>query len=1069
TEITSDRWLTSNRKVYNNKGNPVKEYEPYYIQGYEYVDNEELNQFGVSPTLFYDPLQRLIRVDTPKGFFTKVEFTPWQERHYDENDTVKDSPYYAKPDLDEVERQALQKAELFYDTPLERIQDNLGRTVQEIESNKTTSGGEVTRLTTYYEWDIVGNQLSNADPRLSAASIKNFQMTYSMTNEVLKTVGVDRGTSWQLNNVLGNPIYSRDARNFEVRTAYDNLQRPVEVQVQGGDGATQLDQVVESLVYGESIDNAENFNLRGQVYQHYDQAGLLQVDGYNILGLPLTTKRQLRQEYKEEANWDNIDPSALQPTTYQTQSEYDALGRVTAQTDADNNVYTPTYHESGRLNQIQVQHQGEPVSTYVESIDYNPKGQRTKIVYGNGVTTDYEYEPTTFRLRRILTQRGAALAAAPAKKQEATPHWLCRLLPQFLRQPLGRVLSWGWLGFKGRNSRAADFAQLQDLNYTYDPVGNITQIWDKAWETVFNNNQQVEPVSKYTYDSLYRLIEATGREHPALSGQQEQYSDIPEVGFVQLPNLNNGQAVENYTRQYSYDRGGNLYQIAHQGTTPQTRNLTVSETSNRAVDRELLNGGTDVDAFFDANGNQVQMSGLQLVQWNYRDNLAHVTIIDREDSNNDAEYYVYDSSGSRIRKVTERYGSGGTMTHIEEVIYLGGVEIRLSRQEETVTEKRHCLRVMDDTTCVAIRNQWTRGEPPAGVKNPQVRYQLDNHLGSATMEVDDAGQLISYEEYFPYGGTAFVAGQNLAEVKLKHYRYSGKERDASTGLYYYGARYYAPWLGRWMSCDPAGTVDGLNLYAFVGGNPITMKDSGGMGKKSAEDSSDSEQPKKARLETASNKTLANTATSSSSSAPRESSSRDMPDKNKIENQFHIMIDLYKNSYKDAIAYLFDEYKIGDRDQFELVINDAINDQEIGYHAKTELGFNQQAQWTGKPKITVVRGYIDRMLKANSFERIVRTLRHESEHVKQRIDEDYMKNSLGKDEHEFLAYEAEIKEENIPKHTSEQEDKQIEKAIKHVKKVLQTIEKMTTEKRSKEIQEKHKRLYRSYKELKERKN
>ncbi|NEQ05878.1 MAG: sugar-binding protein [Moorea sp. SIO4E2] len=835
TEITSDRWLASNRKVYNNKGNPVKEYEPYYIKGYDYVDNEELNQFGVSPTLFYDPLQRPIRVDTPKGFFTKVEFTPWQEKHYDENDTVVDSDYYREnidnPDLDEAERQALQKAAVFYDTPSEVILDNLGRTVQEIENNQTASDGEVTRLTTHYELDITGNQLSSADPRLSAASIKNFQMTYTMTDEVLKTIGVDGGTHWQLNNVLGNPIYSQDSRNFEVRTEYDQLQRPVQVHVRGGDGATQLDQVVERLVYGESKDDADNLNLRGQVYQHYDQGGLLQVDGYNILGSPLTTKRQLRQEYKEEANWDSIDdPSALQPTSYRTQSEYDALGRVTAQTDADDNVYTPVYHESGRLNQIQVQHEGEPASTYVESIDYDPKGQRNQIVYGNGVTTDYEYEPTTFRLTRILTKRGATLAPAgqPAPRERgAAPHWLCRLLPQFLRQALGRVWPWGGSGVTGSNSRSVDPANLQDLNYTYDPVGNITQIADHAWDTVFNKNQQVDPVSRYTYDALYRLIEATGREHQALSRQQEQYRDIPEVGFVQLQNLNNGQAVENYTRRYSYDHGGNLDQIAHQGTTPRTRNLTVSETSNRAVDSELLEGNRDIDQFFDANGNQIQMPGIDPVRWNYRDNIANVTIIDRDDSNNDAEYYVYDSSGRRVRKVTECYGSGGTMTHIEEVIYLGGLEIRLSRQGETVTEERHCLRVMDDTTCVAIRNQWTQGEPPEGVINPQVRYQLDNHLGSTTMEVDGEGQLISYEEYFPYGGTAFVAGSEV-EVKLKHYRYSGKERDGSTGLYYYGARYYAPWLGRWMSCDPAGTVDGLNLYAFVGGNPISHIDVGGM-------------------------------------------------------------------------------------------------------------------------------------------------------------------------------------------------------------------------------------------------
>ncbi|NEO73264.1 SpvB/TcaC N-terminal domain-containing protein [Moorena sp. SIO3H5] len=776
TEITSDRWLASNRKVYNNKGNPVKEYEPYYIQGYDYVDNQELNQFGVSPTLFYDPLQRLIRVDTPKGFFTKVEFTPWEERHYDENDTVKDSPYYRENinnrDLDEAESQALQKAAVFYDTPSEVILDNLGRTVKEIENNKTTSGGEVSRLTTHYEFDIVGNQLSSADPRLSAASIKNFQMTYTMTNQVLKTIGVDGGTHWQLHNVLGNPIYSQDSRNFEVLTEYDQLQRPVRVRVQGRDGATQLDQVVEHLVYGESVENAENLNLRGQVYQHYDQAGLLQVDEYNILGAPLTTKRQLREQYKKEANWDGTE--ALSTTTYETQYEYDALGRVTAQTDADDNVYQPIYHESGRLNQILVQHQGGATSTYVESIDYNPKGQRTKIVYGNGVRTEYEYETTTFRLTRILTKR------------------------------------------------ESDRKILQDLHYTYDPVGNITQILDKTWETVFNNGHKVEAKSTYTYDALYRLIEATGREHLALTPEDERWGNPENDWFVPLPDINNGQAVQNYTRHYDYDNGGNLYCIRHRGA--KRRELVVSNGSNRAVENTSGSLTPDeVDDYFDANGNQTQLEGLRGITWNYRDNIASVTIIDRGGALNDGEYYVYDSAGNRIRKVTERLVNGGTVTQIDETIYLGMLEIRQTRQNGTVTEERRSLRVMDDERCVAIRLRWSQGSR-AGTSNPQIRYQLENHLGSATMEVDGEGQLISYEEYFPYGGTSFVAGRSLAEVKLKQYRYSGKERDASTGLYYYGARYYAPWLGRWMSCDPAGTVDGLNLYGFVGGNPVTNKD-----------------------------------------------------------------------------------------------------------------------------------------------------------------------------------------------------------------------------------------------------
>ena len=70
-------------------------------------------------------------------------------------------------------------------------------------------------------------------------------------------------------------------------------------------------------------------------------------------------------------------------------------------------------------------------------------------------------------------------------------------------------------------------------------------------------------------------------------------------------------------------------------------------------------------------------------------------------------------------------------------------------------------------------------------------------------------------------------------MSLKRYRYSGKERDSLSGFYYYGMRYYAPWIGRWLSSEPAGAVDGLNLYAFVGGNPVGNYDPSGQKRKNA--------------------------------------------------------------------------------------------------------------------------------------------------------------------------------------------------------------------------------------------
>ena len=58
----------------------------------------------------------------------------------------------------------------------------------------------------------------------------------------------------------------------------------------------------------------------------------------------------------------------------------------------------------------------------------------------------------------------------------------------------------------------------------------------------------------------------------------------------------------------------------------------------------------------------------------------------------------------------------------------------------------------------------------------------------------------------------------------KRYRYTGKERDEETGFSYHGARYCAPWLGRWVSCDPIGIKGGINLYQYAKDTPVNLSD-----------------------------------------------------------------------------------------------------------------------------------------------------------------------------------------------------------------------------------------------------
>jgi RHS repeat-associated protein len=282
---------------------------------------------------------------------------------------------------------------------------------------------------------------------------------------------------------------------------------------------------------------------------------------------------------------------------------------------------------------------------------------------------------------------------------------------------------------------------------------------------------------------------------------------------IPIPHGNDGRSVRNYRRTYAYDDGNNLVSVTHRAAgNPSVREMPVSEIDNRLAGIP-----------HDAHGNQLRLGDIRLA-WDHRNHLAHATLMERADGRHDREHYAYDAALVRVRKTTDRYGSGGEALRTEETLYLGGLELRRTWAGGRLVAERRSLVVRAGDDVLAVVDTF----PVGGEGGARVRLQLVDHLGSSGMEVDERGHIISYEVYYPYGGTALIAGNNAVEVQRKLYRYSSKERDAATGLYYYGARYHAPWLGRWTSPDPAGTVDGLNLYAFVGGGPAGRRDRFGL-------------------------------------------------------------------------------------------------------------------------------------------------------------------------------------------------------------------------------------------------
>ncbi|UXU85261.1 RHS repeat-associated core domain-containing protein [Burkholderia sp. S-53] len=672
-------------------------------------------------------------------------------------------------------------------TPTVTVVDNRGLVVRTVQYSRTAIDDPLDELITRQSWSARGYLMTRIDPRLFDEQRldpdvpPNFRYVRSLSGQPLTIASQDAGEQTALYDSDGGVVWQHDSRDQQLRRTYDTLHRLVSVTEQTGPATPRIS---ERLLYGDAT-AADNANLRGQLRQAWSPAGMAETPSYSLAGQPLATVQQFLRDDVLDSDWASDDPGAwvrdLAPDTYTTRWAYNALGQELERVDACHNRQRQHFNVAGQLAASELQLADQSTwQPLLRAISYSAAGQVLREEAGNGVVTDYTYEPQTQRLAELHTTRP----------------------PQAGRTTL-----------------------LQALSYQYDPVGNLLAIDDAAKATRYTRNQRVAPASHYSYDALYQLTRATGREN-ANAGRQSQALPAPIVPLFQEIG-----ALTPYTRTYRYDRGANLTTLQHQGTrSSYTQQMVVAPTSNRAVPQtDGLTPG-DVASYFDACGNLKALGASQPLAWDSRNQLQRTTQVVRRGADDDCEVYWYDGAGQRATKLGTARTSGTTRT--QRVRYLPGLELRQTEQTPTDATTPTPVEILQVLTLGAAGRQsvrvlhWELGKPET-IENDQWRVSLDDQIGSSTLEVDQHADILTWEEYYPFGGTSVWSARSDAEAKYKYVHYSSQERDA-TGLYYYGFRYYAPWLGRWINPDPAGPVDGLNLFCMVANNPLTFNDRKGL-------------------------------------------------------------------------------------------------------------------------------------------------------------------------------------------------------------------------------------------------
>lgn len=794
----SPRWRFGECVFANSKKMPVRRHRPIFTDNHRPFPVNEIG--GVMSLTLHDALQRQVVEISPDGTWSKVRYLPWSKSEYDAGDTVLEANPASKSDVRSLTAQLLKdiswrswyeirtqgqsaepvaaiRSRVYYDTPVITHWDPSGNALLTTESTNTQT------QCLSYAYDIRGNVVAEYDSRHRVTSRYEFD---SLNNCIYKEF-MDGGKNWQILNSLGKAFVSWNSRQIMHRTVHDKLQREIEVWMSMANAPEKL---VASSVYGESCPSGTEFNLRGQLWKQFNQSGVTKMTSYDRRGKCTNRTYQLCLEYKNVIDWKT--QVELESKVWQQQTELNYFDEITKTCNANGKWTRKVYNALGEVTSVLMASSDADLALskswqpFILNSKFSADALPLVIEHGNGTVSSFEYDGST---RQLINKKVA-------------------------RQG-GKI--------------------LENTYYTYDCMRRIVRKVNSAEQDVFFRNFRIKPESEYTYDAFGQLIAATGREQIVLaSGVGNRLSPYDaSTGSSRSKLSSDGTQLCAYLEEYQYDLTGNLTMVKHsprfddkvQGWTRRYTyehpNMLDSSTCSNRLSYTTVSGIEErykYDGDAGEAGHITSMPGFSSITWGFSELMSSTSRQNVNDGTPETIYYVYNHKGDRIRKVCERFNmlqpvAEGQSIKRTDTIYLDDAEIfsRFSGNG-TPASTRTSSHIISTSRFAMIE------EDEALDEGPLIRYEV-----SGSLELDDTGQIVSYEEYAPYGACTFAASAKKVEAD-RRYRFARYLRDAETGLDHCGARYYVPWIGRWLSPDPIGSSGGVNLYCYSYNDPVNLKD-----------------------------------------------------------------------------------------------------------------------------------------------------------------------------------------------------------------------------------------------------